>query len=196
MRPSTYNELKARFIDLKPQFHFDYNRDLATPEQSKFEYDYQLAETEKEKLLLINRFIVAYSTDLSRKFGCFAVRDNKIISIGYNTFPDGCKLTDERLQRPNKYLWTGHAEERCVCAAAKHGVSLYEATLYLNGFPCCACMRIIIQSGIKQLNCIEPDLNDATFGHEYQTGLEMANESELVLKFVFSKENYPMPIMP
>jgi dCMP deaminase len=44
-----------------------------------------------------------------------------------------------------------HAEQNAILFAAKHGVSTNNATMYVTAKPCSVCLRIIVQSGIKEI---------------------------------------------
>lgn len=99
-------------------------------------------------------FVSQKSKDLHTKAGCVIVdRDNCIRSTGYNGFPRGVRdkveEVPERCERPEKYVWTEHAERNAIFAAAKMGVSLDGCKIYITGFPCFECARAIIQSGIE-----------------------------------------------
>lgn len=91
-----------------------------------------------------------WSKDRSTKVGCVIVgTHNQVLSTGYNGFPRGVNDDiDERHQRPDKYLWTEHADRNAIYNAARHGVALEGSTMYLPGSPCANCARAIIQSGI------------------------------------------------
>ena len=93
------------------------------------------------------------SKDRSTKVGAVIVDDeNSIVSTGYNGFCRGVDDSiDERHKRPEKYLWTEHAERNAIYNAARR--VLNGTTMYLQYGPCpCAdCTRAIIQSGIKNI---------------------------------------------
>lgn len=114
------------------------------------------------------------SKDPSTKVGCVIVNSgNSIISTGYNGFPIGVKddvldlsndeiKTSKRYERPEKYFWTSHAEENAIAFAARNGVSLNGATLFVNRMqPCTRCTRLIIQSGIKKIYVLQ-DVSEET----------------------------------
>ena len=88
------------------------------------------------------------SKDRSTKVGAIIVGpDNEIRSTGFNGFPR--KINDdidERHERPDKYLWTEHAERNAIYNAVRMGVPLKGCTLYVYGFPCSDCARVIIQA--------------------------------------------------
>jgi dCMP deaminase len=114
------------------------------------------------------------SKDPSTKVGCVIVNSgNSIISTGYNGFPIGVNdnIVDtsndtikmsKRYERPEKYSWTAHAEENAIALAARNGVSLKGATLYVNRMqPCTRCTRLLIQAGIKKVYVMQ-DVPDET----------------------------------
>lgn len=91
-----------------------------------------------------------WSEDTSTKVGAVIVSDqNDILTVGWNGLPRGVKLTPERLERPKKYRFFEHAERNAIYNAARKQVSIENATIIVNYFPCCDCARAIIQSGIK-----------------------------------------------
>lgn len=90
---------------------------------------------------------------LSRHIGCVIVKDNKIISTGYNGPPKGyphcidfcAKHTAEGVKPDN--CMAVHAEQNAIINA--RGVDLQGATLYLNSVvPCFRCAGLIINAGI------------------------------------------------
>lgn len=98
--------------------------------------------------------VSSWSKDRSTKVGAVVVVDRRIVATGFNGFPMGCDDNVEaRHARPEKYLWFEHAERNCVYQAARIGLSLNGATLYLNyaPMPCADCSRAVIQAGIKRI---------------------------------------------
>lgn len=99
------------------------------------------------------------SKDANTKVGCVVLDDDYVVRVtGYNGPPRGVKDLPERLQRPTKYPWMGHAEENAVTSAARIGVSLKGCTLLVTTlYPCTTCARMIIQAGIKAV--LAPNVN-------------------------------------
>lgn len=109
-------------------------------------------------LHLINmaQFVAQKSKDPSTKVGAVVVGPgNEILTTGFNGFPRGVNEVDfpERWERPEKYDWVVHAEANCVANAARIGVSLLGATMYLNfePSPCCHCTGMVTQAGIVRI---------------------------------------------
>ena len=93
--------------------------------------------------------IASKSKDPKTKIGAVLVKDNRIISSGYNGICRGVNdNVPERLVRPAKYMWFEHGERNSIYSAARHGISTMGSTMYTNGIPCVDCARAIIQSGV------------------------------------------------
>ena len=92
------------------------------------------------------------SKDPSTQVGaCIVSEDNKILSMGYNGFPQGCSDDEFPWNREgealdNKYLYTTHSELNAILNY--RGGSLEGAKLYVTLFPCNECAKAIIQAGI------------------------------------------------
>ena len=90
--------------------------------------------------------------------GCLLVKNNRIISQGYNGHLPGCK--HESIVRNNHEQSTVHAEQNAICDCAKRGVSCEGATAYVTHYPCIICCRLLLASGIKQIKYLEDYKND------------------------------------
>jgi dCMP deaminase len=98
-----------------------------------------------------------------------------VLSLGWNGFPRRINDNIEsRHTRPNKYLWTEHAERNAIYNAASTGNILLGATLYVNGIPCADCARAIIQSGITKIIMIDKFI--PTYQESQTTALQMLAE--------------------
>lgn len=97
--------------------------------------------------------IANLSKDNGTKVGAVAFTDDEdVLSIGYNGLPRAVHSVPERLERPEKYLWTAHAEENMVAQAARKGVSLVGSTVLITPlYPCMTCARLMIQAGVKNI---------------------------------------------
>lgn len=86
------------------------------------------------------------------KVGCLFVKDNRIISQGYNGYIQGFK--HEPLIENNHNIATIHAEQNAILDCAKRGVSSYNCTAYITHTPCFTCTKLMIGAGIKQIKYI------------------------------------------
>jgi dCMP deaminase len=95
------------------------------------------------------------STAKRLKVGCVIVKDNRIISIGYNGMPSGwtneCETTDEYGNMPITKPEVLHAETNAIAKVARSSESCEGATLYTTYSPCLDCAKLIYQAGIKKV---------------------------------------------
>lgn len=83
---------------------------------------------------------------------CIVSNDNKILSMGYNGFPNGCSDDDfpwtrEGESYDTKYFYVTHGEMNAILNY--RGGSLEGCKIYVTLFPCNECTKAIIQCGIK-----------------------------------------------
>jgi len=74
-----------------------------------------------------------------------------LLGVSANELPIGVKVAEERLTKPEKYLYIEHAERGAIYDAARRGNSLEGADMVVTMFPCADCARAIISSGIRLL---------------------------------------------
>jgi dCMP deaminase len=90
--------------------------------------------------------------------GCILVKDNRIISQGYNGYLPGAP--HEQVIRKGHEVATVHAEQNALCDCAKRGASCNEAFAYITHYPCLNCMKLLVASGIKKIYYINDYNND------------------------------------
>lgn len=95
--------------------------------------------------------------------GCIIVKDNRIISQGYNGYLPGAPHT--QVIRDGHEVSTVHAEQNALCDCAKRGVSCNEASAYITHYPCLNCLKLLIASGIKNIYYIN-DYNNDEYCHD------------------------------
>lgn len=107
------------------------------------------------------------------KVGCLIVKNNQIISDGYNGTPKGFDNNCE--DEVNGILVTKpivlHAESNAISKIAKSNNSAENSTLYVTCSPCFECSKLIIQAGIKRV----------VHSHFYRvkTGLEILEQANI-----------------
>ena len=90
--------------------------------------------------------------------GCILVKDNRIVSQGYNGFLPGCP--HKSVVRNNHEQATVHAEQNALCDCAKRGVSCAESIAYVTHYPCIICARLLLAAGIKKIKYLHDYKND------------------------------------
>ena len=130
--------------------------------------------------------VATWSKDRSRKCGAVIVDSrNVLVSLGWNGFPRGvADNPDYRHERPEKYLWTEHAERNAIYNAAANGHPTRGCTMHLPWFPCADCARAIIQAGITSVVCYEPDWLDPQYSKDFAIVTDMFLESEVNYRFI------------
>ena len=85
--------------------------------------------------------------------GAIVVKDDRIISIGYNGMPAGwdnnceTEVNGELITRPEVL----HAESNCISKLARSSESGDGATMFVTHAPCMECSKLIYQSGIRRV---------------------------------------------
>ncbi len=102
-----------------------------------------------------------------RKVGALIVRDNMIISDGYNGTPSGFPNICEENNVTFPYVL--HAEANAITKVARSNNSSQDATLYVTASPCMECSKLIIQAGIKRV--VFSDL------YRIQDGIDLLKEA-------------------
>ena len=81
--------------------------------------------------------------------GCVIVKNNRVISAGYNGFIAG--LPHHSVVRDGHEQNTVHAEQNAIVDAARRGVSLEGSTAYITHYPCIICCKLLVAAGIKKI---------------------------------------------
>lgn len=92
------------------------------------------------------------------KVGCVLVKDNRLLSMGYNGFLSGCP--HKSIIVDNHEQATIHAEINAITDAAKRGVSVDGSTAYITHHPCLNCYKALAASGVQQIIYAEDYKND------------------------------------
>jgi dCMP deaminase len=136
--------------------------------------------SKEEYYLGIAKAVALRSPCLRRKYGAIIVKNDAIVSTGYNGPARGSTNCEEVgcikeiLNLPHysgyDYCPAVHAEENAVINAARNGNSVIDGTLYLYGIdvktnkpvagmPCPRCKRVLINAGIKEVVTIDESGN-------------------------------------
>ena len=92
------------------------------------------------------------------KVGAIIVKDNQIISDGFNGTPSGFENKCEIFNIDGDLYtlpYVLHAESNAILKCAKYGKSTKDSTLYITHAPCIDCAKLIIQAGIIRVVYLE-----------------------------------------
>jgi dCMP deaminase len=105
--------------------------------------------------------------------GCVLVRDNKIISTGYNGSISGhlhCSEIGHLLNDQGRCIRTIHAEQNAILFA---GGNLKGSTCYVTHYPCENCSKLLVQAGIKRL--VYNEFYNNVYSNIFLSGIEVYN---------------------
>ena len=113
-----------------------------------------------------------------RQVGALLVKDQMIISDGYNGTPAGFENVCEDENGVTK-PYVLHAEANAITKVARIGNSSEGSTLYITASPCLECSKLIIQAGIKRV--VYNDLSRIQDGLEIlrRAGVECTHIAEI-----------------
>lgn len=109
------------------------------------------------RFLQLAAHVASWGKDPSTKVGAIAVRQRRILGTAYNGLPSGVADTDHRLKnRDVRLAMTVHAEANLVAYAARNGVCLAGADVYIWPLMTCSqCAALLIQADIGRI--VVPD---------------------------------------
>ena len=81
------------------------------------------------------------------KVGAVIVKDNRVISVGYNGMPAGWENVCEHGATTKREVL--HAESNALMFAARTGMATNDCDLVVTLSPCFECAKLILQAGIK-----------------------------------------------
>lgn len=93
--------------------------------------------------------ISSRSPDKRLKVGCVLVKNNHVISMGYNGFLP--KVIHQSFMENGHEQATVHAEQNSISDCAKRGVESEGAIAYITHYPCINCFKILASSGISKI---------------------------------------------
>jgi dCMP deaminase len=128
----------------------------------------------KEKFVMLYADIAKRVSELSRarrlKVGAVIVKDDRILSYGYNGMPKGfdndCE-TDDYVTKPEVI----HAEINAIAKVAASSDSTKNSSIFITHAPCADCAKMIIASGIETVYYIN--------SYRDETGINMLKMANL-----------------
>ena len=110
-----------------------------------------------------------------KQVGCLIVKDDNILSSGFNGSPKGMDNFCE--DESGETLWyVLHAESNAITKLAKNTQNCDNATLYITLSPCKNCSKLILQSGIKRIVMLNK--------HSCQEGIEFLKEQGIICEYI------------
>ncbi|SFT81815.1 dCMP deaminase [Lishizhenia tianjinensis] len=113
-----------------------------------------------------------------KQVGAIIVKDQMIISDGYNGTPagfDNCCEDDDN----NTHWYVLHAEANAILKVAKSTNNAKNSTLYLTLSPCKECAKLILQAGIKRLVFINDYKDDSGLRFLEDAGIDVSQIADI-----------------
>lgn len=106
-----------------------------------------------EYFMAIARQVATRATCDRKHVGAVIVRDKSILATGYNGSIRGLPHCSEEghMMEDGHCVRTIHAEANAVIQAARNGVRIDEATIYVSASPCWPCFKMIANAGLKKI---------------------------------------------
>lgn len=129
-----------------------------------------------QNFINIAKEIASASKCVSKQVGAVIVKDGRILSTGYNGTPAGYMNCNEHWNgeyTKDHHDWSKtyeiHAEMNALIWAARKGISIEGATIYVTLEPCSECSKNVIAAGIKRI------VYDKAYEH---------TQSDIISKFI------------
>lgn len=110
-----------------------------------------------------------------RQVGALIVKDQMIISDGYNGTPSGFEnICEDENNATKPYVL--HAEANAITKVAASNNNSKGSTIYITSSPCIECAKLIIQSGIKRV----------VYSDKYHTdeGIKLLNKAGIEISYI------------
>jgi dCMP deaminase len=114
-----------------------------------------------------------------RQVGALIVKNQRIISDGYNGTPSGFENVCEDGNNVTK-PYVLHAEANAITKIARSNNSSEGATLYVTASPCIECAKLIIQAGIKRVVYSEK--------YRLEDGIELLKRANIEVVYINKEE--------
>lgn len=132
-----------------------------------------------EYFMAIAREVATRSTCDRKHVGAVIVREKMILATGYNGSIRGLSHCDEEghLMEDGHCVRTVHAEANSIVQAARNGVRVEGADIYVTASPCFGCFKLVANAGIKRI----------VFGEFYRDHRIFEFSRELDIELVLSE---------
>lgn len=136
-----------------------------------------------EYFMTLAKEVQTRTTCLRRGVGALIVKDKRILATGYNGVPTGlrhCHETGclrEQLGIPSGQrheICRGlHAEQNAILQAARYGINIEGASIYITTQPCVVCAKMLINAGIAEIIYQQPYPDELAMELLQESGIKM-----------------------
>ncbi len=125
--------------------------------------------------MAIARVVATRSTCDRKHVGAVVVRDRMILTTGYNGSIRGLPHCDDigHLMEDGHCVRTVHAEANAIAQAARNGVRVDGADIYVTASPCFGCFKLIANAGLRRIVFGEFYRDERIFTLSQARGIEL-----------------------
>lgn len=133
-----------------------------------------------EYFMNIAKEVGTRSTCDRKHVGSVIVRDKSILATGYNGSVRGLAHCDDEghLMEDGHCIRTVHAEANAIVQAARNGMRIDGASIYVTASPCWGCFRLIANAGIVRIVFGEFYRDQKIFDVSQKLGIELVDFSK------------------
>jgi dCMP deaminase len=133
-----------------------------------------------EYFMNIAKEVATRSTCDRKHVGAVVVRDKSILATGYNGSVRGLGHCDDEghLMEDGHCVRTVHAEANAIVQAARNGMRIEGAGIYVTASPCWGCFRLIANAGIERIVFGEFYRDQKIFDVSQKLGIELVDFSK------------------
>jgi dCMP deaminase len=133
-----------------------------------------------EYFMAIAHVVATRSTCDRKHVGAVIVRDRILLATGYNGSIRGLPHCDDvgHLMEDGHCVRTVHAEANAIAQAARTGVRIEGASIYVTASPCFGCFKLIANAGLTRIGFGEFYRDERIFEFSHQLGIDLAHLPE------------------
>ena len=125
---------------------------------------------------------------MRRAVGAIIVKDRRILATGYNGVPTGLRHCSETgCLRQELGVPSGqrheicrglHAEQNAIIQAARYGINITGASIYITTQPCVVCANTLINAGIGEIIYQNPYPDELSMSMLEEAGIKLRDEEK------------------
>lgn len=133
-----------------------------------------------EYFMNIAKEVATRATCDRKHVGAVIVRDKSILATGYNGSVRGLAHCDDEghLMEDGHCVRTVHAEANAIVQAARNGMRIEGASIYVTASPCWGCFRLIANAGLVKVVFGEFYRDQKIFDVAQRLGMELVDFSK------------------
>lgn len=143
---------------------------------------YQRPDWDEYFMELANK-VATRTTCIRRAVGAVIVKDKRILATGYNGAPTGLRhCGDTGCLRQQLGVPSGqrheicrglHAEQNAVIQAARYGINIAKASIYITTQPCVVCAKMLINADIEEIIYENPYPDELAMSMLEEAGIKL-----------------------